>query len=658
MAVGVNQDMLKIWWKHTTPSRRGTIILGALAAIGALALLVARKPWQWSLPPGQNMRIVDYVRIYSWWAGAANCLLMVALAASARWWMRPSRGGLFPLPRPSFPRWFWPLTIAAMLLCGWFGAHRLRHSFWDDEVYAMRRAIHGQWKRNDNGSIRFRPVSWQETFWFFEKPQHQLHSIVTRIVLDTWRAVTKPEGLKFREDVARIPSYLAGVLSVGALALLLWRLGLPAAGVIAAFLLVVHPWHIRYASELRAYSFMLFILPLCYVFLIEALDTGRWCWWLAYGAALFTLMYSNALHIYPAVGLGLCGLAAIAIRWRDPEARIQIGRFGVAILIAGMVFLQLMLPCAPQFMEYLKTSAVQGQMDLRWLSSYFGLLFAGAPWSSTGRSISQYMELYPWAVSHPVLFAGLVCLALIFLTVGTQRLLVGGPVHALVALALLLPAPIAYVISTASQQHLFEWYLLFLLPGVVATTAVGLDALRLALSGNKIGAVAGILLVAGLIYGYITFTTPQRTWLLNRPLQQIRESAEATRPVLDPFAKENQDILTASFIGPPDPYDANIILFRSVRELSELIARADEQGKVLFINFGFLTTAQIRFRPILSALSDSTLFEKTAELQGFDPVNDRYVYRYKSGTAAGRDLVEEFKPDPKSETIENRSDAK
>jgi hypothetical protein len=60
-------------------------------------------------------------------------------------WMRTSQGGMFRLPRPSFPRWSWPLTIVAMLLC--------------DEVYAMRRAIFGQWKRDNNGSIRFRPVT-------------------------------------------------------------------------------------------------------------------------------------------------------------------------------------------------------------------------------------------------------------------------------------------------------------------------------------------------------------------------------------------------------------------------------------------------------------------------------------------------------------------
>ena len=60
-----------------------------------------------------------------------------------------------------------------------------------------------------------------------------------------------------------------------------------------------------------------------------------------------------------------------------------------------------MLPCVPQFMEYQNTSAVQGQMDRRWLLSYFGLLFAGAPWSSTGQAVSKYMELYPLGGQPP-----------------------------------------------------------------------------------------------------------------------------------------------------------------------------------------------------------------------------------------------------------------
>ena len=637
------KDWISAWWKKAEPSRQAAAILLAVATIGILVLLSVGKPWQWNPPPSGKIRVVDYVRIYSWWAGAANVLLITVLAATAKWWMRSSAGGLFQLARPPMPKWFLPLTLIAMALSAFFGFQRLSQSFWDDEVYAMRRAIHGQWRRSDDGAVKFRPVSWQETFWFFDKPQHQLHSIVTRLVLDAWRTMAKPGGLGFREDVARIPSYLAGILSVGAIAFLLWRLGFPGAGVLAAFLCVIHPWHIRYASEMRAYSFMLLLLPLAYLFLVEALHTGRWAWWGAFAGSLFALMYSNALHLYPAAGAGLCGLVAIISRWRLPEARIQLARFSVVMLAAAMVFLQLMLPCVPQFTEYLRETAVRGSLDGRWLSSYLSLLFAGVPWSSTGREVSPYMELYPQAARYPIAFQALVSATLIFLALGTRRLIMTGPVHRLVAFALLITAPLAFGISWACGSYLFEWYLLFLLPGVIALTAVGLDDAGQTLSRKS--RPLSFLIIMVFFAAYITLTTPQRRWLLHRPLQQIRESAQLTRPVLDPLAKANQDILTASFIGPPDPYDANIIIFRSVRELAEIIRRADEQGKGLFINFGFLTTAQMRFRSILDLINDSALFEKVAELQGFDPINDRYVYRYKPKSAGTRNLIQEFGSD-------------
>ncbi len=570
--------------------------------------------------------------------------------------MKPSPGGLYQLDRSKFPRLFWPAVASATVLCAIFGAMRLQQSFWDDEVYAMRRAIHGQWRENSQGELRFRPVKWSDTLWFFDKPQHVFHSVITRLTLDAWRAVATPKGLQFREDVARLPSYAAGVLSVVALALLVWRMGFPVAGVLAAILLVIHPWHIRYASEMRAYSFMLLLLPLCYLFLIEALTTGKWRWWSAFGAGVFFLMYFNALNIYPVLGMGACAAAATALRWRNPEAPIQAMRLIVTMTAAGMIFLQLMLPCVPQFVEYLHTTAVQGKLDGRWLSSYFGLLFAGAPWNSSGRPISTYMELHPWAAAHPAKFLALVLAALLFAAYGTRRLLLKGPLQATVTVALLLTAPAAYVTSRVRHQYLFEWYLLFFLPAAIVAVAVGLDGFRQFLSKNRGGTILAWLLIAGAIGSYAAYTTPQRTWLLTRPLQQIRESAEITRPNLDPFAPENSRTMTASFIGPPDPYDAHIIRFSTLVELSKLMAQADAQGKPLFINFGFLGTVHLRFPAMLKVLRDATLFEEVAELQGYEPINDRFVYRYLPGSSAGRKIVQEVELTPREKLIENRYD--
>ena len=62
-ACGHLLGMLKIWRKQATPAKRGASILGSLAAMVAVALLIARKPWEWNVPASRGMRIVDYVGI-------------------------------------------------------------------------------------------------------------------------------------------------------------------------------------------------------------------------------------------------------------------------------------------------------------------------------------------------------------------------------------------------------------------------------------------------------------------------------------------------------------------------------------------------------------------------------------------------------------------
>ena len=113
------------------------------------------------------------------------------------------------------------------------------------------------------------------------------------------------------------------------------------------------------------------------------------------------------------------------------------------------------------------------------------------------------MELYPWAASHPILFTGLAGLSLILLAAGTRRLLRWRKSPCARRHRTLAPGAFRIRHFHGVRHHLFEWYLLFLLPGIVAATALGLDGWRLVLSRNKIGAVAGILLVAASIGAYV-----------------------------------------------------------------------------------------------------------------------------------------------------------
>src|SRR5690606_39114004 len=137
-----------------------------------------------------------------------------------------------------------------MLACAAVNAPRLAHSLWDDEEYTLRRIVLGSYRVNDKGEPKLKEVPWSDTFWYYGKPNnHFLNSISARLSNSAWRVVARPTGLQFSEVGLRLPAFLAGILSIGAWAFLLRILGFPAAGALAAWLIVLHPWHMRFVPE-------------------------------------------------------------------------------------------------------------------------------------------------------------------------------------------------------------------------------------------------------------------------------------------------------------------------------------------------------------------------------------------------------------------------
>ncbi len=257
------------------------------------------------LQSGKPLKIHQFVAIYEWWAAAINVVLLVLLGASARWWLKPAGKPAPPwLPEPSTPRWFWPLVVAAMALTIFWGAQRIGQSLWDDEESSLHRAILGQYRREPNGEVKLKETTWKVALWNYWKPaNHQLQTVLSKACLQAWRAVRQPAGLQFSEPALRFPCLVAGVLSLASLALLLKRLDFPRAGVIAAFLLSIHPWHVRYAIELRGYVFTLLFGPLMLYCLLQAIDSGRWRWWAGFAASEFALLYAYPGCLYMVVSL-------------------------------------------------------------------------------------------------------------------------------------------------------------------------------------------------------------------------------------------------------------------------------------------------------------------------------------------------------------------
>lgn len=119
------------------------------------------------------------------------------------------------------------------------------------------------------------------------------------------------------EFVARMPAVLLGALSV----LLTYKLGAMLwsrnTGLIAAFLLAVNPYHIRYSQEARHYSLVVFLLLLSVILLIRALRTGKAMMWIAFALSTCLGIYAHYYAFLALPSLVLYAGYVILDNWRS-----------------------------------------------------------------------------------------------------------------------------------------------------------------------------------------------------------------------------------------------------------------------------------------------------------------------------------------------------
>ena len=237
-------------------------VLIGVAVVVAIMLLVAPKPWEveQSMP---EWSLKQCIRFSLWWAGLLALPVLSVLALTVRRWTAPVQELGHVGLKSRMPRLFWPIVGVITILYAAAAAPRLRQSLWDDEVYTVRKIVLGTDRIQSDGSAKIKQLPWWHTLWHCEGARnHGLQSILCRLSLGVYRAIVRPEGLQFSETAVRLPSFVAGALSIPALALLVARLGFPWAGVVAAGLLALHPWHLKLATEARGYPFVLLFIPL------------------------------------------------------------------------------------------------------------------------------------------------------------------------------------------------------------------------------------------------------------------------------------------------------------------------------------------------------------------------------------------------------------
>jgi 4-amino-4-deoxy-L-arabinose transferase-like glycosyltransferase len=198
---------------------------------------------------------------------------------------------------PAAWRWRWWLAVGGVAaLAAWLRAHTLTlQSLWFDEVLTA--------------------IGAQDLAWIVHTPHIFGHPPLQYLVV--WLVGGSSGG----DWWLRLPSLVAGVATVGAVAVLGRRLHGPATGLLAAGALAVSPFHVEISQLARPYGLFLLFTVLSLGALLVALERGRARDWLWFSATLALALHTHYLALQVLLLEALTALVVLArLRWRGGAA--------------------------------------------------------------------------------------------------------------------------------------------------------------------------------------------------------------------------------------------------------------------------------------------------------------------------------------------------
>ncbi|MCP3984327.1 MAG: hypothetical protein GY723_08050 [bacterium] len=594
------------------------------------------------LAEGKWLRPKDYWRTWGWVFAAVNLAPVAVLLATARRWL--GRGAVIPevatFARPDKPgRAFAVLVALAVLLGAGLAAPRLGQSLGEDEDQNLRQSIHGEWVPDGQGGYEERLVGLGDALRYYPGPNnHVAHSMLAHASIALSNQVFGKQERFASEIALRMPAFLAGLGTLVAVALLLWRVGHLQAGVFSAFALAIHPWWIQYASEARGYTIAMLFWVGSLLLLLRALQVGAWRSWLAYGAVQLFLLWTLPSLVSQ---VAVINIAAVLLIWWSrrgtPALLPQLQRWGIVNLLGAMLFVQLMGPNLAQLGEYLERTRGTHAIGIRWVQQAVSHLFAGMPWRYPRvQGLDPiYAELADIFQLHPYWASALAVVTLLAVAGGILRLARSGGLRPMLPVIFLVPPVLSTVVGRLEGANMYHWYVVYSLPGVVMLLAVGLEGAVLLSARRVPKSLATVGIFAGFLVCHALFTTPAREALQARSFRPSREAVDLTRPVADPGAPENARILTAKLSDRKIVYDPRILKVYTLEELELLMDEAESTGNALYINSGRLFHNRLHRPEVFALLDDPTRFELVAELPGGTPPMARGVWRYRASSGTG-----------------------
>lgn len=525
--------------------------------------------------------------------------------------------------------WFWALVLLAVIAAGVIRYPRLNHSFWNDEEVAYRKFIHGAQKVDANGDVEFSPVSWKRT-WFYNITgnNHVLQSVGSRLAVEL---CSDEEGgdQSIHESLTRYLPLVAGLLTIFALAFLLWQSGAGLAGVLAAWLLALNPWHVRYSVEARGYSAMLLFAVLMLVFLILAKSQRSWIPWAFYGIFQLAclLCFPAALYLVAAINIGV--LLMIGLQ-RDGVA---FRRWSTVSVIGAAVFVQIMTPSLLKMLGWLEAPYEQPQA---WNREYFFNLWthlsAGIPLYDGHHPRVFGVDLESWHRLGGVRYWLIVAIVPALSIMGGLWAFMRYPLLRLPILSVLAAVLLALLHVTLKPMVFHCWYLFYLLiPFCLCLPMLPQMLWRCNRSAGLLTAMALLVCYAGLAAAPI-----QRQ--IDFPRHPIREAVETVRgesPALSIAHSRIKTIAVGPGSGQMASYDPHTVAVKDRASLSAAIDHSRQSGEPLWVyssndgELGNLTP------DLAEVLHDTSTFEEIDYVYGVEAFWSIRIFHLRPAAATG-----------------------
>ncbi len=612
------------------PVLGGTVCAGVICLSAIWYCINADTPWNlpaWGkLAGSERISFKDAIRIGSWFAAVAVAVLGFLGALTSPLW---ARSGVLHadsrFPSPSFPRWLPLALLLPMILAGvlrWTFAH---NSLWWDEIWTLRYAVLGERTLAEDGIITHEPVDWSRTFYYYNKPtNHVPFSVASKLCLHLWQKAAGKAAWEFDEFVFRLPNFLWAIASVACIAWLLCEWGQARAGVLAAFFLALHPWHVRYGIDGRGFCLVFLSSLLACIALTRSLRRGSLLAFLAFGASLALLLWAFPYAIYLAITLGATGLVVILTSTAETRG-IRLWRYLAGLAFGAVLFLPLVGPLVPQMMGWTDVKG-NNMIDGVFLQELWAAFTSGIPFSVPSGlgsdGLPSLTGMMGGGVVVPILFVMVPILCGLGLFVLLRRAL--GP--GFVLLALILAVPFALGTAYVGTHYFYTRYVVYGLAATLCALSLGLCALgdgvarRWGAPRSAVPAVALCLFVV-LAFGQLDV-------LRTRPYAPMRQVAEYLADLRD---SEGGAIVALGFnLGgdTPSVYNPHVVYFEKVEELIQYTREANADNETLYVFYGYDSFNRHDEPPPFELLDDRALFEVVKTFDGIEPQFHYQILRY------------------------------